>query len=49
MLGLAQWPLHAIVAIVEGAAVGRAVAVEAVTDPGDLLALPFTALAAVVA
>jgi hypothetical protein len=49
MLGLLQWPLHAVAAIIDGAVVGRPVAVEAVTDPGDLLALPFTALAAVVA
>jgi hypothetical protein len=48
-LGLLQWPLQALACLLHGASVHGPVPVHAVTDPTDLLALPFVALAAAVA
>lgn len=48
-LGVLQWPFLALADALRGARVHGPVAVEAVTDPTDLLALPFTALAVVIA
>jgi hypothetical protein len=48
-LGLLQWPLQALASLLHGASVHGPMPVQAVTDPTDLLALPFVALAAAVA
>jgi len=48
-LGALQWPFQALAAVARGAGLPPRLTVEAVTDPSDLLALPFSALAAVVA
>jgi len=48
-LGALQWPFLALGDWLHGSGLRGPVAVAAVTDPSDLLALPFTGLAAVVA
>lgn len=49
VLGLAQWPVYAIAAAVHGEAIPGVVPAYVVTDPTDLLALPFVMVAAIVA
>jgi hypothetical protein len=48
-LGWLQWPSQAAGALLRGHAPGPPLRVMAVTDPGDLLALPFVAVSIVVA
>jgi len=48
-VGALQWPLAAAHAIVSGAAIHAPLPVVAVTDPTDLIALPFAAIAIMLA
>jgi hypothetical protein len=48
-LGLLQWPLQALACLISATHVHAPMAVDAVTDPTDLLALPFAGLAVLVA
>lgn len=49
LLGILQWPAAATAALLRGDAVPGAIAASAVTDPTDLLAVPFVAVAVIIA
>lgn len=44
LLGLVQWPVTTVVAVLEGTSIGGPLAAPTIIDPGDLAALPAAAL-----